>query len=324
MPAMSAMPASVKKTSLTQYGLRILRNTKLEVPWPEKAAMLSEFSARLRDSGYSQRFRQEVIRSILSGWDRMVKEQEAGRRPINRSRSWQKERRRQDKQRKKSSWYRTGGFSTVMFCPWTPGSELANRWKELEVRGAETRGWRYKVVELGGKQVRSLVCRNPWAGPCSSPECMVCTTGGKGQCRRPGCTYKVQCLACRDRGPDSVPEEEEQGGGRPGQGEVGVPCLALYHGESGYSSFTRGLDHQQDLKGKKKTNALWRHSQLYHNSAEVPYQMSVTSSHTEPVGRKLREGVDIVAGNQDILLNSKEEFLQGAVPSTRVQRGFGR
>jgi hypothetical protein len=52
--------------------------------------------------------------------------------------------------------------------------------------------------------------------------------------------------------------------------------------------------------------------------------MSVTSSHTEPVGRKLREGVDIVAGNQDILLNSKEEFLQGAVPSTRVQRGFGR
>ena len=110
MPAMSAMPASVKRTSLTQYGLRILRNTKLEVPWPEKAAMLVEFAARLRDSRYSQRFRQEVIRSILSGWDRMVKEQEVARRPINRSRSWQKEKRRQEKQRKKSSWYRTGGL----------------------------------------------------------------------------------------------------------------------------------------------------------------------------------------------------------------------
>ena len=66
------------------------------------------------------------------------------------------------------------------------------------------------------------------------------------------------------------------------------------------------------------------HSQLYHNSQPVPYQMSVVSLHNEPVGRKLREGVDIVSGNQDILLNSKEEFLQGAVPSTRVQRGFGR
>ena len=87
MPAKSAMPASVKRTSLTQYGLRILRNTKLEVPWSEKAEMLSEFSARLRDSGYNQRYRQEVINSVLSGWDKMVEEQEAGRRPINRARS---------------------------------------------------------------------------------------------------------------------------------------------------------------------------------------------------------------------------------------------
>ena len=51
--------------------------------------------------------------------------------------------------------------------------------------------------------------------------------------------------------------------------------------------------------------------------------MSVVSTHSEPLGRKLREGVEIVAGNQDILLNSKEELLQGAVPSTRTQRGFG-
>ena len=66
MHANSAMPASVKRTSLTQYGLRILRNTKLEVPWSEKAEMLSEFSARLRDSGYNQRYRQEVIQSVLT------------------------------------------------------------------------------------------------------------------------------------------------------------------------------------------------------------------------------------------------------------------
>ena len=64
--------------------------------------------------------------------------------------------------------------------------------------------------------------------------------------------------------------------------------------------------------------------QLYHNSQPFPYQMLVVSLHREHVGRKLRKGVDIVSGNQDILLNSKEEFLQGAVPSTRVQRGFGR
>ena len=37
--------------------------------------------------------------------------------------------------------------------------------------------------------------------------------------------------------------------------------------------------------------------------------MSVVSTHSEPLGRKLREGVEMVAGKQDILLNSKEEFL---------------
>ena len=66
-----------------------------------------------------------------------------------------------------------------------------------------------------------------------------------------------------------------------------------------------------------------RHNNIYHRSEKVEYQMSVVSLYKELVGRLLREGVDIVANNQTILLNSKEEFLQGAVPSTRTQRGFG-
>ena len=249
MHANSALSASVKRTSLTQYGLRILRYTKLEVPWVEKAEMLSEFSARLRDSGY----RQEVIQSVLRGWEKMVEEQEAGQRPINRARSWQEAERRKEKERKKTTWYKSGGYSTVIFCPRTAGSELAEKWRELEEKGAESRGWRYKVVEQGGRQIRSLLCRNPWAGPCSSPLCKVCTTGGRGPCRRPGCTYKVQCMACEERGPDTVPEEEE-GGGRQGQGEVGVPCLFLYQGESGYSAFTRGQFHDKDEEKKKQSN----------------------------------------------------------------------
>ena len=51
--------------------------------------------------------------------------------------------------------------------------------------------------------------------------------------------------------------------------------------------------------------------------------MSVIALHDEPVGRRLRVGLEIVAGNQTILLNSKMEFLQGAVPNTKTQKGFG-
>ena len=63
---------------------------------------------------------------------------------------------------------------------------------------------------------------------------------------------------------------------------------------------------------------------MYRNSQEVDYQMSGVSTHREPLGRRLREGVDVIYDNQTILLNSKEEFLQGAVPSTPTQQGFGR
>ena len=221
IPARSAMSSSVKRTAITQYGLRILRNTKFELEWEIVAELLSEFSERLRDSGYSERFRVEVMKSILEGWRKMVEEQRKGGRPINRPRIWNQEEREDCKLKKKTSWYRAGGYSTVIFCTYTPNSVLAKRWREVEERGAATRGWRYRVVELGRWSIRSSVCRFPWGVPCTDAEkCLVCSTGGRGPCTRPGCTYQIQCLACQEQGPDIVPQEEER---RPGQGTQEVP-----------------------------------------------------------------------------------------------------
>ena len=52
--------------------------------------------------------------------------------------------------------------------------------------------------------------------------------------------------------------------------------------------------------------------------------MGVNLTPSERLTRLDREGVEIISGDEDILLDSKQEFLQGAVPSTRVQQGFGR
>ena len=51
--------------------------------------------------------------------------------------------------------------------------------------------------------------------------------------------------------------------------------------------------------------------------------MTVTATAKKPYIRRIREGVEITSGREDILLNSKAEFLQGYVPYTRVARGFG-
>ena len=84
----------------------------------------------------------------------------------------------------------------------------------------------------------------------------------------------MQCLACKEQGPDTVPEEAEQGGSRRGQGQVDVPCLSLYDGETGYSAYIRGLDHN---KNEEQTNAMVCYSKVYHLSREVEYQLSVVS-----------------------------------------------
>ena len=89
IPANSALSAATKRTALTQYGLRILRNSKPEIGWQQRADMLSVFMERMRDSGYGEQYRLETIQSILRGWDRMVEEERSGGRPINRLKTYQ-------------------------------------------------------------------------------------------------------------------------------------------------------------------------------------------------------------------------------------------
>ena len=57
----SAQPDKTKRTSLTQEGIRILRNTSLELPWHVAAGHLSRLSSQMRGSGYEEQFRLEVI-----------------------------------------------------------------------------------------------------------------------------------------------------------------------------------------------------------------------------------------------------------------------
>ena len=151
------------------------------------------------------------------------------------------------KMKKKTSWYRAGGYSTVIFCTYTPNSVLAKRWREVEELGTATGGWRYMVVELGGRSIRSSICRFPWGVPCSDPD----------------------------------------------------KCLVWL------SDFTRGLEHSKALKSKSKKNALWRHCVLYHESKPVEFSMSVTSTDIDPLTRKIKEGATIIAGDKDVLLNSR-------------------
>ena len=104
-------------------------------------------------------------------------------------------------------------------------------------------------------------------------------------------------MACKERGPDTVPDFEEVGGSRQGQGEVGVPYIALFHGQTGYSANVRGGEHQNDQRANKTSNAMTRHNNIYHRSQKV--QMSVVSLHNTLLPASLKKcrlgGVEVLS-----------------------------
>ena len=74
----SAQPTKTKRTTLTQEGIRILKNTSLDLPWEVAATHLSDLSGRMKASGYNEKFRLQVIQSAVDGFNKMVKVEREG------------------------------------------------------------------------------------------------------------------------------------------------------------------------------------------------------------------------------------------------------
>ena len=68
--ATSALAGSVKRATLTQEAVRRLRNTDRSLPWSISAEILSEYSNDLRRSGYSEKFRSEVITAAIKTFEK--------------------------------------------------------------------------------------------------------------------------------------------------------------------------------------------------------------------------------------------------------------
>ena len=140
------------------------RNISLDLPWETTVKHLNDFSARMRASGYGERYRLEVIKSGVEGFEKMVAEEKNGGRPINQRRTWNEDQRQKKKELQKKNWYKRGGFDVPIFVPHTPNGELAKRMKEAEAQNHQGRKIRFKIVEKGGvtlekfaEKVKSMV-----------------------------------------------------------------------------------------------------------------------------------------------------------------------
>ena len=87
---------------------------------------------------------------------------------------------------------------SVIFVPRTPSSTLCKLLRAEEQRLAHATGYRVKIQERNGKQVRRILCKRPIPPMfCGRDSCMICKPGGSGDCQRRNILYLNTCDNCR-------------------------------------------------------------------------------------------------------------------------------
>ena len=66
-----------------------------------------------------------MIKSGVEGYEKMFEIEKSGRRPVNRPRTWEEDKRQRKKELEKRNWFRKGGYQIPLFVPHTPGGGIS-------------------------------------------------------------------------------------------------------------------------------------------------------------------------------------------------------
>ena len=291
--AASAIPFKMKQTVLTQEMLRILLHCSNDIPWEAVLVHLNNFMKKMQYSGYDKVFRYKVAKSAINAYETIRENEKNGIRPMHRPKTWRRAERMMEKEEKKKTWYKTGGFDSVLFIPTTPEGKLKRMYEEVIRRS----GLRVKVIERTGRTLKSqLQTSNPFREPnCGREDCILCRTFGQGNCNTEGITYKIDCAG--------------------GECEKG-----RYKGETSYNAYTRGQEHQSRLAARDVNNSpLWRHCLEQHGGEEQTFFMSVTGTfRNDAMLRQITEAVQINNMEEGERMNDRAEWNMTRIPRTVI------
>jgi len=121
--------------------------------------------------------------------------------------------------------------------------------------------------------------------------CLVCTTGGKGNCKSTGITYEVSCKRCGDK----------------------------YIGETARNAYTRGKEHLMALDSKAESSIMNKHCKDKHGGIIEDFTMNVIGTFQgDAMLRQISESVRISRENQKALINNKTEWNFVKLPRMNV------
>ena len=298
--ASSALSWSQKRTILTQECLRRLRNTKLELGPEVQKMHLDKYMLKLKNSGYNNKFRQEILDSGLKAYQKMLDDDKNGVKPLYRNRNWNSEERKNMKSKKKVNWWNSEKsklqYKSVLFVTPTPGGLLARELQKREEELNKNTKERIRIVEKGGLKIKDILgSKNPFKkSNCIQKTCPLCTKSEsvdiqteevKIPCSTNNVGYRWLCLTCKER-----------------------DIVKVYEGETGRSARLRGGEHLKDLEKKREKSVLYKHKISDHPTENVKFKMEITKKFKDALTRQANEAVRIHSRPGHQTLNSKSEF----------------
>ena len=279
---------------------------------------MDNFMQLLKNSGYSEAFRLEILNSGLKGFDKILKAEREGIRPMFRPKGWKESARWLEKRRKKRNWLGTF-WKSCIFVPPTPGSELKKQMqaKEEETRAGGREDYPIKIIETAGKTLeQTLVNTDPFEGnQCNDEKCEPTKNSkNKISCRRNGVYYRVSCLSCLRAG-------------NPADVTAFLDC-ACYYGESAKNMHCRSKEHVCKFNSKsektRSESAFYKHLVNSHGGKSDDknfsdyFEIQILKAYKKPFTRLVEEGTYITSHRGE-LLNSKNEWHQAKLVRTTTQ-----
>ena len=184
--------------------------------------IVNDYSLTLLRSGYNVSSVRQIIISGLRGFKNKVRRAAEAGRKLHRSAESSLDARLKKKIFAKTSWFKNNKkagankkytkkvkknkmknslalkVKSVIFVPRTPSSKLCKLLRAEEQRLAVTTGYRVKIQERNGIQLRRILCKRPIPPIfCGRDSCMICKPGGAGDCRRRNILYINTCDNCK-------------------------------------------------------------------------------------------------------------------------------
>ena len=315
--ASSALSMKTKRTVFTQECLRRLRNTSLHLGPDIANQFLSKYMLKLKDSGYSSKFRSEIIKSAKNAFKLQIENDKQGIRPLFRDKARIIE---DQKLRGKGrvDWWNlphennpdVPKYTSVLFVPPTPRGVLAKMMQSREAAINSGSSVRIKVVKSGGPKLKSiLVDPNPYPNKdCRMLLCPFCKSTSVSQpkdakkipCNTPGAGYQIDCKGCQENG-----------------------LQTAYIGETGRPAVNRGIEHIKAIQSKKENHPIVKHLKQTHNNSQkrVTFEFALTGKFKTPLARQADEALRISRSAKNLnILNSKTEFNRAPIARIKVDK----